>query len=65
MHRGRPSPFDASVHTTSRDRTNALGWFDPAYGTVGIEGLVVETASSFCRPGRPRWQLVEGPCLRH
>lgn len=50
MHRGRPSQFDASVHTTSRDRTNALRWFDPAYGTVGIEGLVVETARASVGP---------------
>jgi ATP-dependent DNA ligase len=43
----------------TRDLTVALGWFDPAWGEAGIEGVVVKPATSTYRPGeRVSWSKV-------
>lgn len=43
------APF--TLISCTRDRTEALKWFDPAYAAVGIEGIVVKTAGGSYRPG--------------
>ncbi|MFD5111773.1 ATP-dependent DNA ligase [Streptomyces sp. NPDC058391] len=43
------APF--TLISCTRDRAEALEWFDPAYAAVRIEGIVVKTADGSCLPG--------------
>ncbi|MEU6646625.1 hypothetical protein ABZ863_29320 [Saccharomonospora sp. NPDC046836] len=36
-------------------RQEALAWMDPAWGGVGIEGVVVKPAAGRYRPGKGGW----------
>ncbi|MCI3155556.1 ATP-dependent DNA ligase [Streptomyces sp. GB4-14] len=49
-------PFALCPATT--DRTTASDWLDPAWGAVGIEGVVVKGLAQTYQPGRRGWLKV-------
>ncbi|MFZ4150541.1 ATP-dependent DNA ligase [Streptomyces pseudogriseolus] len=50
------APFALCPATT--DRTTASDWLDPAWGAVGIEGVVVKGLAQTYQPGRRGWIKV-------
>ncbi|MFB8760568.1 ATP-dependent DNA ligase [Streptomyces nigra] len=50
------APFTLCPATT--DRATALEWLDPAWGEVGIEGVVVKGSEQRYLPGRRAWIKV-------
>ncbi|MGG7574160.1 ATP-dependent DNA ligase [Streptomyces sirii] len=44
--------------SSTRDRTVAEEWLDPAYGQVGVEGVLIKSATSLYRPGQRGWWKV-------
>ncbi|KMS79091.1 DNA ligase [Streptomyces leeuwenhoekii] len=50
------APF--ALCPATRDRAVALDWLDPAWGTVGIEGVVVKGLAQPYQPGRRGWLKV-------
>jgi ATP-dependent DNA ligase len=51
--RGLSAPWVLCPHT--RDRATAEGWLEPAWGTVGIEGVVTKGLGQTYRPGERGW----------
>lgn len=50
------APFTLCPSTT--DRATALDWLDPAWGTVGIEGVVIKGSQQLYLPGKRAWIKV-------
>jgi ATP-dependent DNA ligase len=40
------------------DRETALSWLDPAWGTAGVEGVMIKDPGSRYRPGERGWQKL-------
>lgn len=51
-----PPPW--TLVASTRDRSTAQAWLDPAWGHVGIEGVMVKGASEPYRPGQRGWWKV-------
>ncbi|GAB2889502.1 hypothetical protein GCM10027074_67320 [Streptomyces deserti] len=57
------APF--TLCPATNDRATALDWLDPAWGTVGIEGVVIKGSEQPYLPGkRGRVSHQQVPCLR-
>nr|WP_239106397.1 hypothetical protein [Streptomyces rubrogriseus] len=56
------APFVLCPATT--DRATAADWLDPAWGAVGIEGVVVKGLTSRYTPGRRGWLKVRASSVR-